>query len=422
MNHVMDRPISAPWWRRRHWVAGAAALTVLLAVTLVRILLGTSEHTVRLSIGNVTIARVASGTFHDYVPLRTTVVPLETIYLDAAEGGRVERIWVQAGDNVTAGEPLIQLSNTELELDVLEREGRLIESITQLQAYQMQLEENRVANQKALAQINYDIIRLRQSLARRNVLAARSLVPREERDNIQDQLNYDLTIQPIQEDSNQKQEALRVRQLPEIEGQLAKLQEDLKITHSKLDMLTVRAPTSGRLTAMDLKVGENLDRGKRIAVITPATGDKLSADVDEYYLSRVHDGETADVDMNGRTYVARVSRVYPQVKDGTFTIDLSFDDTRPAGLLPGQEIQGRLSLGADRPALILPAGAFLERTGGNWAFVLDRDGRVARRTTIELGRRNTEQVEVLGGLAVGDRVIVSDYSGLEHADRIELNP
>jgi HlyD family secretion protein len=419
----MDRSIRLPWWRKKLWLQWGIALfvTVLLA-TIASLFLGTPERSIRVAVASVTIARVSQDTFHDFIPLRGKVVPMNTIYLDALEGGRVDRIHVQAGDTVTEGQPLVELSNTELELDVLDREGRLVESITQLQAYETQLEQNRVANQKALAQIDYNVTRLQRSVARRNILVANDAEPVEVKDQAQDELDYDVTVRPMQDDSNRRQEKLRVQQLPQIHSQLLKLQQDLKITHGKLDNLTVRAPVSGRLTAMDLKVGENRNRGARFGEITPETGDKLAAEVDEYYLGRVQNGQIAKIEMADRTWTLEVVRVYPKVTNGAFTVDLAFQDGIPAGLLPGQALQGKLALGADRTAAILPAGAFLERTGGDWIFVLAKDGQSALRRTIKLGRRNDEQVEVLSGLAVGERTIISDYTGLERIDRIDLKP
>jgi HlyD family secretion protein len=417
----MDRPIRLPWWRRKLWLRLAAAATaVVLIAAAAAIFLGTAERSIRVAAAGVTVARVSKGVFHDFIPLRGKVVPLNTVYLDALEGGRVDRLLVQAGDMVTAGQPLVELSNTELELDVLDREGRLVESITQLQAYETQLEQNRVANRKALAQFDYDVIRLQRSAARRNVLAADDAEPLEVKDQVQDELDYDLKVRPMQAESNRKQEQLRLQQLPQIHSQLLKLQQDLTITHGKLDNLTVRAPVAGRLTAMDLRVGENRNRGERFGEITPDTGDKLAAEVDEYYLGRVQNGQTAAIEVGDKTWVLQVVRVYPKVASGTFTVDLAFRDATPAGLLPGQTLQGKLALGADRTATILPAGAFLERTGGDWVFVLAKDGQSALRRSIKIGRRNDEQVEVLSGLAAGERAIISDYTGLERIDRIDL--
>jgi HlyD family secretion protein len=421
VNHATDRPLRQPWWRRRlWWQSGVAAGAASLGVATFIVFLGSPTHSVRVSVANLTIATVEHGTFHDFMPLRAKVVALNTVYLDALEGGRVDRVLAQAGDTITVGQSLVELSNTELELDVLDREGRLTESITQLQAYETQLEQNRVTNQKALAQIDYDIIRLRRSLARRKSLLAQSMVPAEVTDTLQDELDHDLKVQPMQEESNRKQEELRLRQLPQIQSQIEKLQQDLKITHDKLDNLTVRAPVSGRLTAMDLKVGENRNRGDRLAEITPDTGYKLSAAVDEYYLGRVHNNQAAVVEIDGKARPLKVARVYPLVKDGVFALDLNFEGSAPQGLLPGETLQGKLELGIDGPATILPAGAFLDRTGGDWIFLLEKNGRSALRRSIKIGRRNAEQVEVLSGLNVGERAIISDYTGLERIDRIDL--
>jgi|SRR6185437_10951406 len=352
--------------------------------------------------------------------VRATVTALNTVYVDAPEGGRVQQVLVQAGDTLKAGQPMVRLSNTDLMLDVLDREGRLIESMTELQSYQTQLEQNRVSNEKALAQIDYNIVSTRRALLRRRPLLAESSITVEAVDQLQDQLDLDIKMRPMQAASNRIQEQLRVSQLPQIRRQLQTLQRDVTLTHSTLDDLTVRAPVAGELTAMDLKVGETLGRNGRFAEITPNTGYKLSAAVDEYYLQRVRVGQHAQMQIDNRDWELTVSRVYPQVKDGTFNVDLNFTGADPPALVPGEAIEGRLSLGSDRMATIVPAGPFLERTGGNWIFVVAADGRSARRRTITVGRRNSEQVEVLDGLRPGEEVMTSDYTGLDHIDRIDL--
>lgn len=417
----MDRPLSTPWWGRARWqqLLGAVAALVLAVLAAV-ILLGPAQRTVRLSAAALSIAPVELGLYHDVTPLSAVVVPHDTLYIDASEGGRVERILARAGDTVSAGAPLVELSNTTLTLDVLDREGRLVQSITEAQSYQTQLEQNRVANQKALAQIDYDITRLTRLLERREALVAQHLVSVEERDQIKDALEHARVQRPMQQDSNDRQEALRVKQLPQLQTQIASLQEDLAVTRSKLGELTVRAPVAGLITTMDLTVGQSRNRGDRLAEITPLTGYKLSATVDEYYLARVHPGQAASVHLAERDWPLAVLRVFPQVKDGGFTVELEFTGAAPAGLLRGQTLTGQLTLGGDAPGLVLPAGAFLERSGGQWAFVLDPGGHSARRRPIRTGRRNARQVEILGGLKAGERVITSDYDGLERAERIEL--
>jgi HlyD family secretion protein len=418
---AMDRPLSQPWWRLKLWqqlLLGVAALVLLIGAGI--LLLGPAQRSVSIPVGSLTLATAQRGVYHDIIPLTGEVVPHDTVYLDAVEGGRIEHILVQAGDSVTAGQALVTLSNTALELDVLDREGRLVQSITEAQSYQTQLEQNRVANQKALAQIEYDIVRLRRALERREALVKEHMVSVESRDQIKDELDNAVRQRPMQEESNRRQEDLREQQLPQLKAQIAKLQQDLVVTHGKLADLTVRAPVSGLLTTMDLTVGESRNLGDRLAEITPATGYKLSATVDEYYLARVRPGQAASITLDETSYPLKVTRVYPQVKSGGFVVDLAFAGATPAGLLRGQTLQGRLSLGADAPGLVLPAGAFLERSGGDWAFVVQPDGHSAQRRRIKVGRRNAEQVEILSGLAAGERVITSDYNGLERIDRINL--
>jgi HlyD family secretion protein len=321
---------------------------------------------------------------------------------------------------VAAGQPLLAFRNTQLELDVLDREGRLVESITQLQSYEKQLEDTRLANEKAAVQIDYEIVRLRRAADRRLELSAEGSIPVETSDQLRDELAYDTRLRPLQARTNASEEALRLQQLPEIRADLVSLRKSLVITHGKLDSLVVRAPVSGQLASLIQNVGENHNRGDRLGEIVPETGFKVTATVDEFYLGRVRVGQSADVDIDERRWTLRAERVYPEVKDGVFTVDLAFVGPTPTGLRPGEAVEGKLALGGDRPALILPAGAFLERSGGDWVMVVDPSGRFAERRRVRIGGRNAEQVEIVSGLKPGDRVITSDYTGFEKIDRVNL--
>jgi HlyD family secretion protein len=417
----MDRQIERPPWRRKRVIVAAGATVAALALTgLGAMVVADAKSSVRLPIQNVTLGTVTRGVFHDFVVLRATAQPKDVIYLDALEGGQVQAVLAQAGDVVAEGQPLLRFRNTELELEVLDREGRLVESITQLQSYEKQLEDARVANEKAAAQIAYDITRLQRTAERRDALAAKGFVTKDLYEQVHDELDHNRKLLPLQTTSNAEQEVLRRRQIPQIHSELTTLQESLAVTRSKLDSLTVRAPVAGRLTDMDIKVGEIRNRGQRLGQIVADTGFKLQAQIDEYYLDRVRAGQTGVVTIENRDVAVRVTRVDPQVKNATFQVDLAFDGAMPRGLLPGQALEGRLTLGGDRPALVLPSGGFLERTGGDWAMVASADGGHADRRRIKIGRRSAEQVEVLAGLKAGERVITSDYTGLEKVDRVIL--
>ena len=421
----MDRRVEPARWSPAHWPLGgkiALAIAVLTAAVFltVKLIAGSGVRTLRLPIQQVSIATVEQGIFHDLIPLRASVVPRETFYVDAVNGGRVEKRFVEAGDAVEQGQPLIELSNTNLALSVIQQEAQLNQAISQLQQNEISLEQNKLSNERALAEVEYGLVRLKRSDARREGLVSRGLEPAEQRDVVADELAYYQQLLPIQTGSNQRQDDLRNRLLPDIHRQLTILRGNLEVVHSTLDGLVIRAPASGRVTALDLKVGEHKDPGQRLAEVTPPRGMKLSADIDEFYLARVRLGLRADIDFHGKTVSVTAARIYPQVHDGHFRVDFNFDGEGPANMVAGEALLGHLQLGDDSQAKILPVGPFLERTGGDWVFVVAPGSASAERRRIKVGRRTVEQLEILGGLEVGERVITSDYAALEKTERIVL--
>ena len=424
-NPGMDRPISGPRWSFARWplaaqLAAVGGAVIAAALAGIRLVGGSGESTVRVPRAQLTIAVVEQTIFHDLIPLRAKVEPRETIYIDAVDGGRVDRVLVELGDRVQQGQPLIELSNTNLALSVIQQESQLNQAISQLQQNEISLEQNSLANERALAEIDYMLVKLGRSATRREALVASGDTSKEQRDEVTDELTYYRHLQPIQSASNKRQSDLRERLLPDIHRQLQSLRNNLDVVQGKLAGLIIRAPVKGIVTAIDLKVGEHRNPGERLAEVTPESGMKLTAQIDEFYLGRVHAGQTATVDVDGNSVVATVRRVSPQVHNGQFSIDLNFNGESPASLVSGETTQGRLQLGGDSPALILPVGPFLERTGADWVFVVAQDGQSAQRRRIKVGRRTAEQLEILGGLATGERVVTSDYTGLDRADRVVI--
>jgi len=425
INPGMDRPLAASRWSIARWpvaakIGAAAGALILIALAAVRFIAGAGESVVRMPAAQLVFSTVEQGIFHDLIPLRARVEPRETVFIDAVDGGSVERVLVEPGDHVQKGQPLIELANTNLALSVIQQESQLNQAISQLQQNEINLEQNALTNERALAEVEYQLVRLERSASRRENLVAGGAVSKEQRDEVNDELAYYKRLHPLQAASSQRQSELRDRLVPDIHRQLANLRGNLDVVQAKLAGLIVRAPVEGVVTAIDLKVGEHRNPGERLAEVTPQSGMKLAADVDEYYLTRVRIGQSATVEIGGSSVTATVRRVSPQVKNGQFSIDLDFDGASPPSLVAGETAQGRLQLGGDTPALVLPVGAFLERTGGNWAFVLDKDGHSAMRRPIKVGRRTAEELEILGGLQAGERVVTSDYTSLERADRVAL--
>lgn len=422
----MDEPVVGPRWAFARWplaakvgsVCGVAIITVLGAVF---VLVGSGKSVFRLPASQLTLASVEQGVFHDLILLRARVEPRETVYVDAIDGGSVLQVLVEAGDRVQRGQPLLEMNNNNLALSVIQQESQINQAISQLQQNEISVQQNALSNQRALVEVEYQLARLEKSVARREGLVAGGAVAMEQRDEVVDELAYYRRLHPIQAASSRLQSELRDRLVPDIHRQLDNLRRNLDVVQGKLAGLIIRAPVEGVVSAIDLTPGEHRNPGDRLAEVTPESGMKLSADIDEYYLARVRAGQAVTVDLDGRNASAIVRRVSPQVRDGLFTIDMEFEGDSPADLVAGESTQGRLQLGSDTPALVMPTGAFLDRTGGNWVFVLDADGKSARRRPIKLGRRNAEQLEVLDGLKAGERVVISDYTSLDRSDLLVLS-
>lgn len=421
MPHAMDTAIVEPWWRKRRMrvIYGALAAIAVLGIA-ASIISGAGERTLRLPADQVIIATAEVGIFRDVVPLSGTIEPEETIYLDAVEGGQVEAVLARSGDRVVEGQPLVRFRNAQLELDVLNNAGRLIESITQLQSFETQLENNRATNAKELTEINSQIAQLSNRLSRIDPLVDRGFYPRGDAQVLHEQLSGFRQLASVQRQTNNRQQALREEQLPRLRAQQMRLRESLDATQAQLDNLTVRSPVSGTLTQLDLNIGQNSDRGDRLGQIVTDAGFRITAKVDQFYLSRVEVGQRASVEIAGNSHTLQVQRVVPDVSNGSFTTYFEFADQAPSGLTPGASVQVALSVGSDTRALLLPSRGFYDTRQGDSLFVFDGGGETAQRRPVRLGRQNGSQVEALGGLQAGDRAIVSDYSTFDRIDRIVL--
>jgi HlyD family secretion protein len=415
---AMDRPVVKRRLTPSIAIGGAASLATLAAI--VWMMLYPAVRTLRLDASRITISTVSQAPFHDFIPLRGRVVPLVSIVLDAVQGGRVEEVLAEAGQRVVAGQRLIRLSDPTLELDAIARETQVIGQINSQRALQLSFELTRTNDQKAVAAAEYNVVRLGREVARRRPLAAAGFTSLEKLDQSADELTYERRLMDISVDALRRDAQAIKRSNDLIEETATRLDANLAAAKAQLDALTVRAPADGVLTAIDAHVGEEKTRGQHLGQIDRDAGFKVTIQVDEFYLARVKPGLHVAVTIDGTPSALVVSKVYPQVKDGKFEIDLAWEGGTPPALRRGQAVQGRLELGDDVPTMVLPAGPFLEASGGAWVFVLGSDEASAVRRPVKLGRRTTETVEVLSGLSPGDRVVTSDYTGLDRIDRLAL--
>jgi len=369
---------------------------------------------------HVTVSTVTKGNFDDFIPLRARVTPLLTVYIDAVEGGRVEKMLVEDGATVAKGQPIALLSNAELQLSTLARQTEVEQQINNMRSQELALAQTRLSNERAVLAAETALDKAKRQYDREKALAERGFIPGKQFADTS--ADYDLSRRNLEalKRSQSTDERLQGSQLSQQQAAAQSMQSGLAIARANLDALQLRAPVAGQLSGFSVQVGQSLQRGERVGQIDSPGRNKLIAGVDEFYLGRVQIGQQARLDWNGKTYAAKVTKIYPQVQNGQFQVDLQFIGTEPANLQRGQTMQARLTLGDPTPALLIPNGAFYNETGGAWIFVVTPDGTTAIKRTVRLGRRNSEFVEVLEGLEPGEKVLTSPYTGYADKDRLDL--
>jgi HlyD family secretion protein len=385
-----------------------------------RMLQDSAVATFRVEKERVTLGTVSYGTFEDFIPVRGSVTPLKSVFLDAIEGGRVEKIFIESGAIVEAGQPLLELSNTALQLDVISREAQVSEQLNNLRNTRLAMEQNRLSLKSQLVEIDYAIIRLERLVERRKELAEKNLISQAEFLDAKDELEYQRNRREVTIESQQQDETMRQSQLESLEDGVEQLQRNLEIARKNLDSLIITAPITGQLSSLDAELGQSKTRGETLGQIDDTERFKLSVLIDEFYVTRTKPGQYAEFTLSDKAYELRIAKVYPQILNGQFEVDMEFVGAVPPDIRRGQTLQTRVQLGDATEALLLPRGGFFQDTGGNWAFVLDETGEFAYKREIRLGRRNPEYFEVLEGLEEGDQVITSEYAAYATMERIQF--
>ena len=407
---AMDRVVVRRRIDKRVLIGGAVGVVLLLI--LLFWLFAPRSDSMSVPRERLSISSATSGTFDDFLPLRGRVTPLVTVYLDAVEGGRVEKKLVEDGAHVVEGQLLAILSNTELQLSTLEKEAEVEQQLNNMRSQELALTQTRNNNLRDLNQAETDLAKARRQYDLYKPLADKGFVAMKAYKDAQDDMVYQANRLRILKQSVAQSEALQTSQLGQLRAASSSLNSSMGIARGNLTQLSIRAPVTGELSGFDIQLGQSLQQGERVGQIDSTGGNKLQADVDEFYLGRVKIGQTATADADGKTYRLKVAKVYPQVRNGQFQIDLVFDGPAPTSVQRGQTLQTKLTLGDSAKALLIPNGAFFNDTGGNWVFVVDKSGKGATRRQVQLGRRNADFIEVLGGLSPGEQVITSSYSGL----------
>jgi HlyD family secretion protein len=398
---AMDRPLAPKSvWRR---VAVPAVVIALILSIPIWMLSRTRGSVYRLPVDQLTIATVSKGPFEDFIAVRGAVAPLITAFLTTDQGGTVKRVLVEDGAAVKAGEPLIVLSNPALQLQVA--------------AQQLTFEQTRFKYEHDLLDIDHQISTLQAALERDKILLDGNAIAPSTYKQEQEDYAYNLKLKAAEIASRDLEQKVRATQ---IIGAETSRSASVDVANAGVDALTIRAPMDGQLGALDAEIGQSKASGSVLGQVNSADRFKLTAQVDEFYLGRVILGQDALFAVNDQDSRARVAKIYPQVADGTFKVDLYFQAEQPTGIHVGQTIDLKVEVGEPAPAIMLPNGPFYQDSGGNWVFVLSPDHKYAVKRNVRLGRRNPQFVEVIEGLEPGESVIVSGYDAYKKFDRVEL--
>lgn len=365
----------------------------------------------------IVVSTVVSGTFEDFIPVRGRVAPAKTVFLDAVEGGRVERILVEDGAQLTAGNLIVELSNASLQLNVLGNEARVAEQLNNMRSIELSLEQNRLRHKSNIIDIEYQIKLLTRQLAREQELVASGAVSQSAFDDTKDTLNWYQQRLLVTQESQASDTRMQEEQLKFLKATSQRLESNLEISRQNLDNMNVKAPVNGKLSGFNIEIGQSIGRGERLGQIDTPNDYKVTAYIDEFYLGRVDIGQRAVF----KDYQLIIKKIYPQVQNGQFEVDFTFAGAQPSGIRRGQTIQTKLTLGDASKAVLIPNGAFYQDTGGNWIFVVTENGDEAVRRPVRLGRRNNQFIEVLDGLEVGEQVVTSPYSSYQDMQHLKLN-
>lgn len=416
----MDRRVA----RRRSWKRPATVLgvTVVSAFALFSVAKGFSfDKTYRVNGDSLRVAEVRRGVFEDYVSLRAQIAPQNTVYLDASEGGKVEKVHAENGDELKQGDLIVSLSNSALQLSVTSSEAQVAEQLNNMRTLELTLEQNRLRNKREIIDLEYQAKNLEEEIGRLAGLVVKGYVSKREYQEKVEEYVYRGKLLELARETQETDARMQEQQLAAQRITADRLEQNLEIARKNLDDLDIRAPFSGKLSGFDAQIGQNINRGSRLGQIDQPDGFKLEASIDEFYLNRVDVGQEVTYESKGKIYTAEVSKVYPQVSNGQFQVDILFNGEQPGDLRRGQSLQTRLTLGDSTTALQIPNGAFHQSTGGNWIYVLNAEGDAAVRRDIRLGRKNAESVEVLDGLDEGERVIISSYGSFAaDVERLQL--
>ncbi|MCT1529456.1 MULTISPECIES: efflux RND transporter periplasmic adaptor subunit [Sphingobacterium] len=415
----MDRPIKQKTWNTKR-ILTVAGITGIVALIGASYYYTSGNSKLNVDAERISIFEVKEDTFQEFIPINGTVLPISSIYLDASVGGRVEEKFVEDGAHLHKGDPIMRLSNTDLELTLVQQETQVLNLLTQNQIAQTNAQQATISNKNQMADVESAFREAERVYNLNKKLLAEKAIGSQEYEKSLNDYNYQkervgLTKQIVKQDQISNSQKLN-----QDRETYKRTQNALELMRQKVGDLILRAPVDGQLTSFDAEIGQNKTAGERLGQIDVLTGFKVRADIDEHYINRIFPDLKGQFTIGNKVYELKIKKVYTQVKDGRFQVDMEFLNEVPQGIRRGQTLTIRLALSDETKAILLAKGGFYQQTAGNWIFKLDKSGNVAYRTDIQLGRQNPEYYEVLNGLQPGDKVVVSSYETYDKIQELSI--
>lgn len=404
----MDRVIEKKKWnlKRLLTIAGITAIAALIAGS---IYFTSGKSKLNVEAERITISEIKKGTFQEFIPVNGVVLPVTTIYLDAMEGGRVEEKFAEDGAMMKKDQPILRLSNTDLELQLANQETQVFNVLTQMQIAKNNVEQNSINRQNQDADVDNALREAERVYNLNKKLFDQKVIGAQEYQSSKNLYDYQLRRKKLSEQIMKTDAVSTKQQVDQATESYEQMKRTLALMRKKVGDLIVRAPVDGQLTSLDAEIGENKNKGQRLGQIDVMSGYKVRVDIDEHYISRIFTGLAGNCDVAGKAYQLKIKKVYTQVVSGRFQVDMEFTEKVPESIRRGQTLQIRLALSDETQAVLVPKGGFYQQTGGNWIFKVNENGTIAYKVEIQLGRQNPDFYEVLGGLKPGDKVVTSSY-------------
>ena len=398
------------------WIVGAIAFAFLLY----KVIFAENSSTFRAEKDKLTISTVEDGLFNDYITVIGNVEPITTIFLDAIESGQVEERFIEEGAMVQKGDVILRLQNRQLYQTILNSEAALAEKENYLRNTRISFETELIQSRKNILDSRYRLNRKKRSFEQNKALFDEELISKEDFLQAKEDFEYEGNMLEINKVKARNDSLIRLTSMQSLETDLVKMRQMLILVRERLDNLNVKAPVDGQLGMLDAEIGQRINEGQRIGQINVLENFKINALIDEHYIDRVVRDLPAGLDRNGTNFNLKVKKVYPEVRNGQFEIDLIFDGSTPDNIRTGQTYHIKLELGESAKAVMLARGGFFQSTGGQWVYVLNSDGTEATRRNIRIGKQNPQYYEVLEGLNAGEQVITSGYEMFGTNDRIKF--